>query len=403
MNRKQLLLIVAAGLLLGGFGWHLHRQKSASFEHGGKTTSEKLLGDFPVNDVAQITIRHSTNELNLVKGEVWSVKERADYPADAGEIIEFARKLWDLHAAQSQGIGQSQLGRLELLPPGRGGTNSATLVELKGKDGKLIRSVLLGKKSMRAGGDESPGGGWPNGRWICLPDKPGTAYVVGETFDRVEPKPEEWLSKDFIRVEKPKSIEVAFPVPTNSWKLTRETESGEWKLADAKPGEQLDSSKIAGVSNPFGSPGFTDVLPAADVQKSGMDKPTVVTIDTFDNFAYTLTVGQKTNDDYPLSLNVAAHLPKERTPGKDEKPEDKTRLDKEFQDNQKKLESKLGQEKKFENWIYLVSNWTVEPVLKERAQLLAEKKEEPKPGEKSSTNDVNAVTNFLSPPDDSKR
>jgi hypothetical protein len=379
MNRKQLLILLVVGLVLGGTGLYLNWQKTASFERTGKIATGKLLGDFPVNDVAQITIRQYTNEVNLAKADTWSVKERGQYPANAGEIIEFARKLWDLRPAQSQRIGESQLGRMELLPPDKGGTNSATLVELKGKDGKPIRSVLLGKKSMRGGGDDQfGGGGWPNGRWIYLPDKRGTAYLVSETFNDIEPKPDHWLSKDFFKVEKIRSVAVTFPVATNSWKLTRETESGEWKLAEPKPGETLDSAKTSSLSYALASPGFVDVLLNAPPEQTGLDKPTVIALETFDDFHYTVNVGAKTNDNHALTMAVSAALPKERTPGKDEKPEDKAKLDKEFKDKQKKLEEKLAAEKKFEKWTYLVSGWTVDALLKERSQLLAEKKEEPK-------------------------
>jgi len=103
-----------------------------------------------------------------------------------------------------------------------------------------------------------------------------------------------------------------------------------------------------------------------------------VTLDTFDNFTYTVNVGQKTNDNYAMTVKVAAQLPNDRTPGKDEKPEDKAKLDKEFKDNQKKLADKLDQEKTYEKWVYLVSSWTLDPVLKERGQLLVEKKDEKK-------------------------
>ena len=47
-----------------------------------------------------------------------------------------------------------------------------------------------------------------------------------------------------------------------------------------------------------------------------------------------------------------------------------------------KLEEKLTQEKAFEKWTYLVSGWTVDSLLKERSQLLTEKKEEKKDEEK---------------------
>ena len=374
MNRKQLILILLTGAVLGGIGFYLTRQKSESFQRTDKLATDKLLGDFPVNDVAHVTLRQYTNEVNLVKGEVWAVKERGDYAANTGDIIELARKLWDLRSAQSQKIGESQLGRMELLPPDKGGTNSATLVELKGKDGKTIRSVLLGKKSMR-------GGGWPNGRWIYLPDKPGTAYLVSEAFSEIEPKADRWLAKDFFKVEKIRAAAVTFPVETNSWKLARETDTGEWKLADAKPEEKLDSAKTSSISYALSSPSFTDVLMGATPEQIGLDKPTVIALETFDNFKYTLNVGAKTNDNYALTVSVTADLPKERTPGADEKPEDKERLDKEFKDKQQKLEEKLTQEKKIGKWTYLVSSWTVDSLLKERAHFMAEKKEEPKPGE----------------------
>src|SRR5256885_432311 len=94
--------------------------------------------------------------------------------------------------------------------------------------------------------------------------------------------------------------------------------------------------------------------------------------------------GRKTKKNNPLAMTVVAQIPKERTPGKDEKAEDKDKLDKEFKEKQKKLQDKLALEKKFENWIYLVSNWSVDPLLKERSQLMVEKKEEPKKEEKGA-------------------
>lgn len=165
---------------------------------------------------------------------------------------------------------------------------------------------------------------------------------------------------------------------TNSWELTRESETGEWKLAKAKPGEEADSSKTSGVTSPFTSPTFTDVLPGVKLDESGTNKPTVVKIETFENLDYTVKVGAKTNDDYLVTVSVTAQPPKERVAGKDEKPEDKAKLDKEFKDAQQKLADKLKLEQSYGQWTYLLPSWTVDPLLKERAQLLVEKKEEPK-------------------------
>jgi hypothetical protein len=229
--------------------------------------------------------------------------------------------------------------------------------------------------------DDESGGGWPDGRYVKVGGDSKDVILISDALANVDPKPDQWLNKDFFKVEKIRSVAVNFPVATNSWKISRETETGEWKLSDAKPTEQLDNSKASGVGNSFSSPSFNDVS-LAKAEELGLDKPTMVTLDTFDNITYTLKVGQKTNDTLPLTVSVAAELPKERTPGKDEKPEDKDKLDKEFKEKQKKLEEKLTQEKPFEKWTYLVSNWTLDQLLKERSQLLVEKKEEPKKDDK---------------------
>ncbi len=398
MNRKQLLILVGLVVVLGAAGLMLHQRNQTAWQGGGRQgAASKLLGELPVNDVAAVVIKGGTNELDLVrKDNLWRVKQRNDYPANFSEISSFLLKAAELKAAQTEEIGASQLGRYKLLPPGPG-TNTAVQVELRDQGGKLIKSLLLGKMHMRKGeGRPSPMGemgeseGWPDGRYVMLGAGAKTVAVVSDPLSNVEAKPESWLNKDFLKVEKIRSIAAAYPVATNSWKVTRDTETAsEWKLAEARPDEKLDSSKTSSFSSALSSPSFNDVLPGdTKPEQTGLDRPTVVTISTFDDFTYTLKLGQKTNDNLPLVVAVAAQIPKERTPGKDEKPEDKAKLDKEFKDKQKKLEDKLSQEQSFEKWVYLVSNWTVDSLLKERAQLLVEKKEEPKKDEKPPATDA---------------
>jgi hypothetical protein len=104
----------------------------------------------------------------------------------------------------------------------------------------------------------------------------------------------------------------------------------------------------------------------------GLDKPAVVKLETFDNFSYTVHIGKSTNDDsFPLKVTVTADLAKERTPGKDEKPEDKAKLDKEFKEKIDKLKEKLNKEKGYEKWTYLMSKWSVENLLKPRSEFMA--------------------------------
>ena len=378
MNRNQFILLLALVAALGAASLTIHQRGQQSWHDSGQSIGRKLLPDLPVNDLAQITIHSGTNELNLAKrDQLWRVRERGDYPANFSQISGLLVKLADLKIAQAEEIGPSQLGRFELLPPGAG-TNSGTQVELKDATGKTRNLLLLGKKHLRQPtGNSGFGGmddqGWPDGRYVMVGNGAKTIAVVSETLDDVQPKPESWLDQGFFSIEKPRSIDVQYPEATNSWKLVRASETNDWQLADARAGEKLDSSKFSSVTSPFNSPGFHDVLPAnTKPEVAGLTNVTVVTVETFDGFNYTVKLGSKRNDDFPAAVTVAAKLPSARAVGKDEKPEDKTKLDAEFKDRQKKLAEKLADEKKFEGWVYLLPAYKVEPLLKTRSQLMAE-------------------------------
>ena len=383
MNRKQFVILLVLLVVVGGAGLLVKRGKDNSSNTGEPGVGKKLLGDkFALNDVAHIVIKQGTNEVNLAKkDELWRVRERNDYAANFQEIGDFLIKARDLKVIQVEEIGPSQLPRLELAT-GQG-TNSGVLLDLKNKDDKSLETLTLGKKhtqkpkqASQFGGDE----GFPDGRYVMLASDTKNALVIGDPLNSIEPKPESWLNKTFFKVERPKAVSVTFPAATNSWKIVRDTESGDWKFAEAKPEEKLDSAKASGVSSPFSSLSFTDVLSPGG---NGFDQPTVVTVDTFDDLTYTVKIGKKSGDDYPISMTVAAKFPKERIPAKDEKPEDKDKADKAWKDRQQQLEAKVKQDQTFAKWTYLVPGYTLDSLLKDRKDLLVEKKED-KPKEASA-------------------
>src|SRR4051812_35017244 len=283
MNRKQLFTLVVACAVLGAFGWAIYNKRNSDDQAGGRG-GQKVVKDFPLNDVERIGIRQSQGQVNLAKqNDVWVVQERNNYPANFSTISEFLRKVWELKVAQPIQVGASQLGRLELLPPDKG-ANSGTLVDFKDKSGKSINSLLLGKKHMRKGGDDSGmgGGGWPDGRYVMVGNDVQSVAVVSDALSNIEPKPEEWLNKDFFKVENLRSISLTSTNATNNWKIEREKENGDWKLADAKAGEQLDTAKSGGVTSALSSPSFNDVGTNTAPDKTGLDKPLVAKLSTFD-------------------------------------------------------------------------------------------------------------------------
>jgi len=392
MNRKQLVTIIVAVVIIGGAGLLMYKNQNKSWEASGSQLGGKVLKNFPVNDVEQIGIRQPGSEVNLAKkNDIWVVQERNGYPANFGNISDFLRKVYDLKLAQPVRVNEKQLGRLELTSPDKG-TNSATLVEFKEKGGKTATSLLLGKKQMKEGAGNSPfgGGSWPNGRFIMVGNDPKTVGIVSEAFSNIEGKPEEWIDKEFFKIENHKAISVTSTNATNNWSLVKESQTNEWRLADAKAKEELDSGKASSVTSVLSYPSFSDVATNATPEATGLDKPLAVAkIDTFDGFHYDVKVGRKVadKDDHYMQIAVSANLQKERTPGKDEKAEDKEKLDKEFKEKTSKQEEKLKSEKAFEKWVYIVPKYTLDPLFKERKDLLKEepKKEEEKKDDKGQT------------------
>src|SRR5215831_21323061 len=112
MNRKQLFILLILVVVLGGVGLFLRRGEDRSSQAPNSSLGKKLLGELPINDVAQITIKEGTNTLELAKKDgVWAVRERNYYPASYSEISDFLIKAKDIKIAQTETAGPSQFPR----------------------------------------------------------------------------------------------------------------------------------------------------------------------------------------------------------------------------------------------------------------------------------------------------
>ena len=382
MKRQHFVLLVVLLAVLGGGALVLFRNSEKSWQQSGAGAGGKVLGDFDVNAVGQLVVTHSTNTVTLARTDAgWVVKERGDYPANFDEIRDAIRKLAELKVVQTTQVGASHRPRLELVEPSTA-TNSGTKVELRDAAGKELKTLLLGKMVLKQGGQPSPFGGedgYPVGRYVLTLPAGDNVAVVSDTLNSLAPEPSRWLNKDFVKIEKIRSIELVAPEATNSWTLHRETETNSWTLANATAEEKPDNNKIAGVTGAFGGANFNDVLVGKSAAESGLDQPTTVKFATFDGFVYELKFGKPLADDYPLTVAVSGGFVSSRTSGADEKPEDKERLDKEFAEQLAKLNEKLKNEQAFAGRIFLVSKWTVEALLKNRTELLESKAEAPTP------------------------
>lgn len=377
MNSKQLFLLILLGLFLGGAGLLVRRNQQSQYSSSSGTMGGTLLGTFDVNSIAGLRITAGTNAPTEIQKREndWIIPGRGGYPANFPIVGEFLKKLAELKIASPVRVGSSRLPMLELTK------DTATTLELMDAGGKPVKTILLGRKHIKEGADNSQfgGGGFPTGRYVKVGD---TVALVADPVSTADSRPADWIDKDFFKIEKPKSVVVQGRSPTNTFSLTRDNEFGEWKLADAKTDEKIDANKLSTYSSLLSAPTFNDVVADPKPAELGLDEPTVVTIGTTEGFTYTIKLGKpQAEDALPLQVAVQGEFNTTRTPGKDEKPEDKDKLDKEFQAKLGKLQEKLKSEQSYGKWTYLVSKWTVDALLKDRTGFLADKKSEGKPGD----------------------
>jgi len=383
MNTKQLAILVAVGIALGGAGLYVRNQQSAGYRQSSSQLGGALLSGFDASALAGMRITQGTNQLNILKsGNDWTVKERGGYPANFGSIQEFVRKLVDLKATQPVQVGPSRLPVLELVAPDKG---PGVLVELLGADGKTSRSLLLGKKHTKGGGQEDAGmggmgGGWPIGRYVMVDNKIETVTLVNEPLANAEPKPDQWLEKEWFKVEQPVSVTVSHLDATNSFSLTRTNEFSEWTLVGAKAEEKVDTAKTGVFSSLLSSPSFDDVIVDPQAGALGLDKPLEAKIRTANGWTYTVKVGKaQEGNRYPVQVTTEAQLLTQRTPAKYETKEDTEKFSKEFAERLKKQQDKLAGEQARGRWTYLVSKWTIDSILKNRSELMVDPKKDAAP------------------------
>ncbi len=383
MNRKQFLMMLVAVAVLGGAGLATFWKGLSGYQESGAKIGAKVLPNLKAADATEIRIKDAKSEVTLVSNKgSWSVKERGGYPADVGEISELLAKLVEAKIVQSESVGESLYPRLNLGEPGKGdakGEGAGTLLELKDKSGQPIAKLIFGKVSMK----KDPGNPLPNavdgvpaGRYMIAPGKINNVVVVSDPFANVDAKAGKWLAKNFFKADRIRSLTVGEGAA--QWKITRELEYSQWKFANGAG--QLDPSAAVGAVNALGQLAFSDVSTEAKVEAGmAIEKVTTIVADTFDNLTYTIKVAkQKTGDDYLFNFVLTGEPPKTRTAEKDEKPDEIKRRADEYEKSLKGLEARAQFEKILGQWVYVMPAKLLEPMLKDRAQMVVQLR---KPGD----------------------
>jgi hypothetical protein len=379
VNGKQFLILLLAVVVLGGAGLALVWRDVSDYRASGAKIGAKLLPDLKIADVAEVRFQDAKNQTTLVRKEkVWVVQERGGYPASFQEISDLLIKLVELKVTQAEQVGEKLYPRLELADPGKG-EGTGTAIEFKDAKGKLLARLVLGKTVLKKDAMNplpSAKDGVPAGRYVRVAGAKDTVVVVSDPLGKAEASPGRWLNKDFIKVDRIKTLAVGPEGAAPYWKIARGEEWGPWKFATG--GEPLNPSAAVTAVNKLGQLSFNDV--AADPKAEATEKPLVAVAETFDNLVYTVKFAQKaTGGDFLLTFTVTGEPPKTRATEKGEKPEQAAQRDKEFAASLKRLEDRIAAERALSKWTYVIARDELQPLLRSRTDMVA-----PKRGEKPS-------------------
>jgi hypothetical protein len=375
MNRRQFLYLVIALVVLGGAGLAIVWQDLADYRASGAKIGAKLLPEFRIADVAEVRLQDARHQVTLARKEkTWVVQERAGYPASFQEISDLLIKLAELKVTQAEQVGAALWPRVELADPGKG-AGSGTRVEFKDGSGKVLASLVLGKKVLKKDPlNPLPAAkdGVPAGRYVRIASGKDAVVVVSDPLPKAEADPGKWLNRDFFKADRIKTLTVGPEGGAPNWKIARAEEWGQWKFAAG--GGDLHPGAAVAASNKLGSLSFNDVAAGPDAAAGG--KPLVAVAETFDNLVYTVKLAKgKAGDDYLVSFTVAGEPPKARAPEKDEKADQKERRDKEFAESRKRLVERVASEKALEKWTYVIAKSELEPLLRSRGDMVAPRRD----------------------------
>ena len=418
MNKKNLIALVVVATL--GVIAYLTSKNNDDQPSSKTGIGAEVVKKIDPTKITAIMITDKNGSVTLEqKDQQWNVLERDGFEAKFEDIQKLVSDSVTLKSLRQINASEKQYGRFELVDPSSSQDKSGLKLEFKGSDKKVLKTLLIGKKSSSNSGANagSPFGSSENQRFV-LAD--GIINVIEIDFSSalndIAADASEWLNKDdFLKIEKIESVSVNHPDKANSWSLTREKDGDDMTLVDAKEGEKLDSSKGNSAGRVFGFANFDDVASKeTDPKDIGMDKAVSANIETFEGYTFAIKMS-KSGEDHYMTVNAAgtrvpqddeskARVPqpdesKPREPGKDEKPEDKERLDKEHADNLAKLitdrekthkdsqtktkadrdkafSDNLAKLKKLEGWTFKVTSFTFDAIYKTRAEMMEEEKEE---------------------------
>jgi hypothetical protein len=302
MNARVAMVFVLLLAVLGGAALVFYYQERGRQAGNVSTLGQPVLKGLKAAEIASIRIVEPKATLTVRRdGERWVIAERAGFPADVGKVREFVLQALSLKVGQSEPIGEKDRARLNL-------DTSGTQVDFADAEGKPLARLIVGKKYFKREVD-NPDKARADGRFVALPGELDIVYLVSDPLAQASARSADWIDRRSFQVEKVKTLELRYP-DGGGWRIERDGDNAEWRLAGARAGEKLDVARANAASYSLSLLELADVAPK-DATDTGLDKPLSIEATTLDGLGYSIKVGKLEGENHYVSFTPSGNRGKE--------------------------------------------------------------------------------------------
>lgn len=259
-SRSLGILAVATVVAVGAAGWIVLRQPEQT---GSQISAQGPM--FPglsgkLNDVTTLVVADAKQTLTMTRGagDVWTLKEKADYPVRADAVKKTAVGMADLRLLEPRSENTEQHQKMGVAEIDQAGSEAVRL-SLKDAKGADIAALLLGKVKASE-----------------TTMRPAEIFMrkVGEkqawlVQGRLEAKADamSWIDKDTVKVVRGRimSIDIVQPDGAKARIVRTDPKKDEFDLADIPAGKKPKNSEIGGIAGGLEFVGFDDVAKAGTI------------------------------------------------------------------------------------------------------------------------------------------
>ena len=246
---------------------------------------------------AKIVIETGDETFSLVRGDDgWTVPEKHNYRAAAGEVRDLIVGLADMRYAAAKTAKPELHARLDLDDPGPDG--ASRFVRVEGADGTVLAQAVLGKRRYQLTGDQK------QGTYLRLPGEAQSWLVTGGVG--VEAQLNRWLERQIIELSADdiQRIEIT-PAGGKPYAIERADADSDFSLkAVLKDGSVKEGETFSRLTSSLASLRFDDVRPMPVKLPTGSTARFV----TFDGVEITAQLA-KEGETHWASFNVAVDPP----------------------------------------------------------------------------------------------